>query len=301
MKSLWSLLLTIAVLLCLSAATPVFAQDGQEDQPHITPRVDPNAPPKKQPRNNDPDKEKPPQPEATPQSQPQPIEEDRGESSSKDSQIDLNARPLAPAGGSRKVIDPNSYPFDPHRAAKDVEVGNYYLKQKNYRAALERFHDALLYNPNDAVALYGQAVTQERLNLFSQAYKSYSRYLEVLPHGPMAKESQEGLKRMGAELDASADPTASDTSAKAARALEQGEGFLAQNDYDAARIRFEDAMRLTPEDPVVYFRLAQSLQGEQRLDSARMYYRKYLELQPKGTFEKDAKKSIEQINYVLGK
>ncbi|HEX5434465.1 MAG TPA: hypothetical protein VFY05_09535, partial [Candidatus Angelobacter sp.] len=69
----------------------------------------------------------------------------------------------------------------------------------------------------------------------------------------------------------------------------------------AAHLRFEQAMRLTPEDPVVYFRLAQSLQGMQRLDPARLYYKRYLEMQPAGPFAEDAKRSIQQISDVLGK
>ncbi len=301
------MLLVIAAFVCFSAAAPAFAQDSQDDQPHITPRVDPNAPPKKQPRSADKSETKtakpaePAEPEASPQSQPM-EEEERGDSSSKDSQIDLNARPLAPAGGSKTPDDPNSYPYDPHRAEKDVEVGNYYLKQKNYRAALDRFHDALLYKPNDAEALYGLAVTQERLNLSDQAYKSYSKYVEVLPHGPMVKEAEEAMKRLSAYDDAAASRAGNpENSAQAERALQQGENFLAQNDYEAARIRFEQAMRLMPDNPVLNFRLAQALQGEQRLDPARMYYRKYLEQQPKGQFAADAKKSIEEIDWVLGK
>jgi hypothetical protein len=39
----------------------------------------------------------------------------------------------------------------------------------------------------------------------------------------------------------------------------------------------------------------------QRLDPARLYYRKYLEAQPKGKFAKDAKKAISQIEWQIGK
>jgi Flp pilus assembly protein TadD len=60
-------------------------------------------------------------------------------------------------------------------------------------------------------------------------------------------------------------------------------------------------MRLTPDNPLIYFRLAQALQGMQRLDPARLYYRKYLQLEPKGKFVKNAKKAISEIDYVLGK
>jgi len=288
----------LTALLCLSLQRQVRAQENQDNQAHIKPRVSPNEPPGPRQKQT----EKAPAPaKAQQQSEPAPaLQQEQGESSSKDSQIDLNAHPLNEAAGSRTPEDAESYPFDPHRAQKDIEVGNYYLKQKNYRAALDRFHDALLYKPNDAEATYGLAVTQDRMELLEQAYKSYSKYLEILPDGPMAAQAQEAMKRIDPRIDKNT-LGESDAERRAVRALEQGENFLAQNDYEAARLRFEDAMRLAPQDPEVYFRMGQSLQGMQRLDPARVYYRKYLEMQPAGPFATDAKKSIEQISAVLGK
>ncbi len=282
----------------------VAAQENQDNQPHIKPRVDPNTPSRSNKQAEKPAGRANAQQtgEQPDQAQSAPAPEEQGESSSKDSQIDLNAHPLNDAGGSNVAPDADTLPYDPHRAVKDIEVGNYYLKHKNYRAALDRFHDALLYKPNDAEATFGLAVTQEHMELLEQAYKSYSKYLEILPDGPMSAQAHEAMKRIEPRIDKNAlRDSDSDAARQAARALEQGENFLAQNDYDAARLRFEDAMRLAPEDPEVYFRLAQSLQGLQRLDPARMYYRKYLELQPGGPFATDAKKSIEQISAVLGK
>ncbi|HEX7285877.1 MAG TPA: tetratricopeptide repeat protein [Candidatus Angelobacter sp.] len=273
------------------------AQENQDNQPHIQPRVDPNTPSKADKRK----KVEPPAEKTNAQQETAPsAEEAQGESSSKDSQIDLNAHPLNAAAGTRTPEDANAYPWDPHRAQKDIEVGNYYLRHKNYRAALERFRDALLYKPNDAEATFGLATTQEGMQLFAQAYKSYSKYLDILPDGPLAPQAKDAMKRIEPQIDKST-VEAADSVRQAARALEQGENFLARNDYDAARVRFEDAARLTPGDPLVYFRLAQSLQGLQRLDPARMYYKKYLELQPAGPFAGDAKRQIQQISDVLGK
>lgn len=299
-------LLTItAAVLCLWLAGAASAQENQDNQPHIQPRVDPNAPAKKQPKTQPAQSEKSPapaQPQSTaPQSSPadETDQRDQGDSSSLDSQIDLNARPHD-AGGTRAPEDAESYPYDPHRAEKDLEVGSYYLRLKNYRAALERFHDALLYKPGDAEATYGLAVTQEKLELLSQAYKSYNRYLEILPNGPRAREAKIAAERLEPRIEKTS-LSQSDHDFQAALALRQGETFLAQNDFDAARIRFEDALRLTPDSPEVYFRLAQSLQGLERLDPARQFYKKYLEMQPAGPFAADAKRSIEQITVVLGK
>ena len=225
-----------------------------------------------------------------------------GESSSKDSQIDTEnhsakEEPASPAEDPSVLT-----PWDPHKAAKDVEIGQYYLKLKNYRAALERFNHALTYKANDAEAIFGLAITQEKLDLLSLADQNYRKYLEILPNGPKSKDAQEGLKRVAPHVamrnpvDLNSDPVQ-----VAAHDINVGETYLAANNFDSARERFEEAQRLTPDNPLIWFRLAQSLQGIQRLDPARLYYKKYLEAQPKGKFAKNAKKAISQIDWVLGK
>jgi tetratricopeptide (TPR) repeat protein len=294
-------LLILAVVVFYGAGDRALAQDDQDNQPNIQPR--------KEEKQKHPVKPAPtPQPAPT-EDQPQTVEPEPGnevypdglqpgESSSKDSQIDLNAGPPRSSIASTRTND-EPLPYDPHRAMKDLEVGNYYLKQKNYRAALERFHDALLYKPDDAEATYGLAVTQEKMDLFAQAYNSYSKYLDILPNGPMAKESEEGMKRVEQHLPAE---TIKSSEAKmVAQDLAQGEKHLANNEYQAARQSFEHAMRLNPDNAVISFRLAQSLQGVGQPDAARMYYQKYLELQPNGPLAADAKKKIAEINDMIGK
>ncbi|HEY1939611.1 MAG TPA: tetratricopeptide repeat protein [Candidatus Angelobacter sp.] len=224
-----------------------------------------------------------------------------GESSSRDSQINLDAQPReepAPAKEDESVLQP----WDPHKAAKDVEVGQYYLKLKNYRAALERFNHALTYKPDDAEAIYGLAYTQEKLDLLSLADQNYHKYLAILPNGPRSKDAEEGLKRIAPNVAMrNTSVSNADPSRVAAHDIDVGETYLSGNHFDAARERFEDALRLTPDNPLIFFRLAQALQGMQQLDPARLYYRKYLESQPKGKFAGNAKKAISQIDWILGK
>jgi len=225
-----------------------------------------------------------------------------GESSSRDTQIDLDNHSTkeepAPAEEDGSVLKP----WDPHKAAKDVEVGQWYLKLKNYRAALERFNSALTYKPDDAEAIYGLAVTQEKLDLLSLADSNYRKYLGILPNGPRSKDAEEALKRIAPNVAMRKPGAANADSAKlAAHDIDVGETYLSANHFDAARERFEDAMRLAPDNPLIWFRLAQALQGMQRLDPARLYYKKYLEAQPKGKFAGNAKKAISQIDWILGK
>jgi Tfp pilus assembly protein PilF len=327
--------------LAVVPAQRAMAQDNPDNQPHITPHETPTPTParkSKQPQQKPsgqkasdqksqdqsaPDQyERPPFPgdvaAPPPQpgvNQPSPKTYERppfpgdapgtnptGESSSRDSQIDLNARPAmrepAPLEEDESVLKP----WDPHKAAKDVEVGEYYLKIKNYRAALERFNHALVYKPNDAEATIGLAQTQEKLDLLDLADQNYRKYLEILPNGPRAKDAEEALKRIEPHVAMrNSASSRQDPATQAAHDMDVGETYLSANSFDAARERFEEALRLTPDNPLVYFRLAQSLQGMQRLDPARMYYRKYLELEPKGKYAKNAKKAIGEIDWILGK
>jgi len=87
-------------------------------------------------------------------------------------------------------------PWDPMKALKDVEVGDFYFRRKNYRAALDRYKDALYWKDNDAVASFRLAVCQEKLGDKTEAQKYYEQYLKILPEGPFAKEAHASLDRL---------------------------------------------------------------------------------------------------------
>src|SRR5215471_10587937 len=179
---------------------------SQDDQPHIIPK---NMPKEKE------------------QPQPQP-DERTGESSSKDSEISLGGP--SKASGSSNVVEIRNY--DPHKAAKDVEVGQFYLKHKNYRAALDRFNEALLYKPNDAEATFYLAATQDKLELYDLAYKNYRSYMTLLPEGPLAKQAQEAMSRIGPHVK-KAQPNEQDA-AQFKQMIQEGETYLTKNDFEAA-------------------------------------------------------------------
>ena len=138
-----------------------------------------------------------------------------GSSTSKEDRVDIT-----PPSNDAK-IHPNAdlnnpdigefHPFDPHRAAKDVEVGDFYYKRQNYRAAVSRYREALLYKPNDAIATFSLADALEKAGDLREAAKNYQAYLKILPYGPKAREAHKALQRLQSKL-----PSASKT-AKAAK------------------------------------------------------------------------------------
>ncbi len=134
-----------------------------------------------------------------------------GESSSKDTQVDLSppaddskvhpqsSAAVAEAEASESGIT-EFHTWDPHKAAKSVEVGDFYFKRKNYHAAEERYREALRYKDNDAIATIRLAVCLEKLGILDDARAEYESYLKILPHGPQAAEAQKAIDRLKAEM-----------------------------------------------------------------------------------------------------
>lgn len=137
------------------------------------------------------------------------------ESSSRDTRIDLrppkdDAKNHPFSGAALSDATDNAagdadvqefHPWDPHKAAKNVEVGDFYFKRKNYRAALDRYQEALLYKDNDAVANFRMAQCLEKLDRPDEARQHYREYLKILPHGEFSIESQKQLEKLSASKD----------------------------------------------------------------------------------------------------
>jgi tetratricopeptide (TPR) repeat protein len=142
-------------------------------------------------------------------------DKEAGESSSRDTKIDIappkdddKNHPLSGTAVSDAEVEaaPNDvqefHPWDPHKAAKDIEVGDFYFKRKNYRAALVRYQDALLWKNNDALANFRQAECFERLSNPADAAIHYQEYLKILPHGPLSGDAQKAIDRIKAKTPA---------------------------------------------------------------------------------------------------
>ena len=135
------------------------------------------------------------------------------ESSSHDTRIDLSPprndakdhpnSGVTPSGDDTNPDDATGdvqemHPWNPYRAGKDEEVGDYYFKRKNYNAALARYQDALIYKDHDAVANFRMAQCYEKLNQPEEAIPHYQEYLRILPNGEFSKDARKALEKLGA-------------------------------------------------------------------------------------------------------
>ena len=82
------------------------------------------------------------------------------------------------------------------QAAKDIDVGYFYLKDKNYRAAESRLKESLELSPNNPVALIGLAQAQQKLGERDAARQNYEAYLKTQPEGPDAEKVKKALAEL---------------------------------------------------------------------------------------------------------
>jgi len=170
-------------ILCLGLTSIVAAQDSSQRPVEQLP-TDKSAPPPKDNTAN------PPRSDNVP----------AGESSSKQTAIDVSppendtkSHPEANLGNG----DVDEFtPYNPMKAMKDVEVGDYYFKRENYNAAISRYREALEYKPHDAEATYKLAEVLNKTGDRTGAIENYEAYLKILPNGPYAKKSREALEKL---------------------------------------------------------------------------------------------------------
>lgn len=153
----------------------------------------------------------PPTQDAPGQNQAPPRDDDArtaGVSSSRDTRIDISPPPddaKAHPNSAGATADPDAedtsdvqemHPWNPHKAAKDVEVGDFYFRRKNYRAAADRYREALLYKPNDVLANFRLGEALEKLDQPDEALVHYQAYLKILPHGSLAKDAEKAIEKL---------------------------------------------------------------------------------------------------------
>jgi len=119
-----------------------------------------------------------------------------GESSSKRPLEEGETR-ITP-GETTPAVQPK---YDPLRAEKDVEVGQYYMRIHEYDSAIDRFKDAIDARPSYALPykLLGEA--QEKRKLYRAAMESYESYLEIFPHAGDAGKVRKRIEKLKAGIE----------------------------------------------------------------------------------------------------
>jgi tetratricopeptide (TPR) repeat protein len=85
----------------------------------------------------------------------------------------------------------DGFRYSPPGPAKSVEVGNFYLKRKDYKGALSRFEEAVQTDPNYAPAYLGLGKVYEKTGATQKALDAYQKYLDLLPSDKDAEDAKE--------------------------------------------------------------------------------------------------------------
>ena len=96
---------------------------------------------------------------------------------------------------------PDQPAWDPLRAEKDLEVGQYYMRKGDLDAAIDRFQDAAAAKPGYALPFRYLGEAQEKKGQKKQAIKSYQRYLDLYPHAEDGEKIKKKIERLWKEAE----------------------------------------------------------------------------------------------------
>jgi tetratricopeptide (TPR) repeat protein len=121
------------------------------------------------------------------------------------------AAPVARTQQGKKPSEAESEtePYISPPAWKSVEIGDFYLKRRRFRAALSRYQEALTTDPYSAPGYLGLGKVYDRLGLSQKALEAYRKYLDLLPSAKdaaAAKEVHNAIARLERQLKSSERP-----------------------------------------------------------------------------------------------
>lgn len=96
---------------------------------------------------------------------------------------------------------PDQPTWDPLRAEKDLQVGQYYMRKGDVDAAIDRFQDAALAKPGYAIPFRYLGEAQEKKGLKKPAIKSYQRYLDLYPKAEDAEKIRKRIEKLYKEAE----------------------------------------------------------------------------------------------------
>ncbi len=122
--------------------------------------------------------------------------------------VSLSAQETKPAPKEQKPAEeqlppeedvasvPQQYSFNPVRSKRDVEVGVFYFKKGDWKAAALRFREATLWNEGNADAWLRLGETEEKRGGAKAAKAAYTKYLELAGESKLAPEVKKRLEKL---------------------------------------------------------------------------------------------------------
>jgi outer membrane protein assembly factor BamD (BamD/ComL family) len=92
-----------------------------------------------------------------------------------------------------EAVAPKKYVLNPLEAERNIKVGDYYWKGRNYIGALGRYEEATHYNPSSAEAFFKLAEAQEKLHNPVAAKAAFRKVISLAPDSKFAAAAKKKL------------------------------------------------------------------------------------------------------------
>jgi tetratricopeptide (TPR) repeat protein len=110
-------------------------------------------------------------------------------------------KPPKPNADNATQNAPDQPTWDPLRAEKDMQVGEYYMHKGDLDAAIDRFQDATTAKPGYALPFRMLGEAQEKKGLKKQAIKSYRKYLDLFPKAEDKDKVQKKIDKLYKDVE----------------------------------------------------------------------------------------------------
>jgi tetratricopeptide (TPR) repeat protein len=110
-------------------------------------------------------------------------------------------KPANPNTDTATQDAPDQPKWDPLRAEKDMQVGEYYMHKGDLDAAMDRFEDAALAKPGYALPYRYLGEAQEKKGMKKRAIQSYKRYLDLYPKAEDKDKIQKRIDKLYKDVE----------------------------------------------------------------------------------------------------
>lgn len=187
-----------------------------------------------------------------------------------------SAQPKPQSTGNPFPEDTNSVPVMPSKVTPDAPQGNFSETEGEGIPAPRNDEDPVR-SPDGASDAGGNVQDQES--------SSNTKDLDSLLPGPGDDETDNKRKKRSTALDEAPKETPQQD-------ISVGKYYLDNKNWRAALSRFQSALVLAPDEPEVYWGLAESQRHMGDFASARANYQKVIEYDPDSKHAKEAKKAL---------
>lgn len=104
------------------------------------------------------------------------------------------------AEGNETPDVPAEKELNPMLSEQNLQIGNFYFKKKNYDAAIQRYRDAVDYQPDSVKAYEALTRAYEKKGEFVNAVKTCHEFIEKNPESPRSPEFRARMAKIESSI-----------------------------------------------------------------------------------------------------